>query len=116
MLPGLLSRSQVVAASDGDRRDMFNERTFHDHLVKFIVANDQVCRRLVIFLIFNALMSTFKSLNVVECQEFRVLLLLLRSELKESMIPHRTKIRELVIRIWKEHFQVLKQDLSVGPP
>jgi len=33
----------VVAASDGDQRDMFNERTFHNHLVKFIVANDQVC-------------------------------------------------------------------------
>jgi hypothetical protein len=56
---------------------------------------------------------TFKSLNIVECREFRVLLLLLRNELKEAMIPHRTKIRELIIQAWKRYFVVLQKDLEV---
>jgi hypothetical protein len=32
------------------------------------------------------------------------------------MIPHRTKLRELVIQHWKECFQSLKRDLAVGIP
>jgi hypothetical protein len=59
-------------------------------------------------------MLTFpKALNIIECREFRDLLLLLRKELKESMIPHRTRLRELIIQSWKRYFQTLKQDLSV---
>jgi hypothetical protein len=51
----------------------------------------------------------------VECPEFRVLLLLLRNDLKETMIPHRTKLRELIIKAWQRYFQVLKKDLEVLP-
>jgi hypothetical protein len=54
-----------------------------------------------------------KSLNLVECREFRDLLLLLRSDLTESMIPHRTKLRELIIEAWRTYFQVLKLELAV---
>ena len=43
-------------------------------------------------------MATFKSLNLVECQEFKELLLLLRSDLTEGMIPHRMKLNELVVQ------------------
>ena len=57
--------------------------------------------------------SYCKSINIVECPEFRALLLLLRSDLKETMVPHRTKLRELIIEAWKRYFQVLKQDLAV---
>lgn len=49
----------------------------------------------------------------MDCPEFRLLLFLLRSDLKESAIPHRTKLRELVIESWREEFQVLKDDLAV---
>jgi len=49
----------------------------------------------------------------MECREFRDLLLLLRKELKDSMIPHRTKLRELIILSWKEYIVTLKRDLSV---
>jgi hypothetical protein len=62
------------------------------------------------------LVPTLKSLNLVECPEFRRLLLLLRSNLKEGMIPHRTKLRELIIRAWKQYFQVLRHDLAVCDP
>lgn len=54
-----------------------------------------------------------KSIRVVECPEFRALLLLLRSDLKESMIPHRSKVRGLVIDTWKLYFQDLRRDLAV---
>ena len=58
--------------------------------------------------------SLKKSLNVVECAEFRALLNLLRSDLKETMIPHRTKLHQLIIEAWKEHFQALKENLAVS--
>ena len=50
----------------------------------------------------------------MESYEFRDLLLHMRSGLVESAIPHRTKLSELVICAWKEHFQVLKCELAVG--
>lgn len=55
----------------------------------------------------------FQSLNVIECREFRALLLLLRNDLKETMIPHRTKLRELIVEAWRRYFKVLKMDLEV---
>ncbi|KAF8835659.1 hypothetical protein BDN67DRAFT_1015355 [Paxillus ammoniavirescens] len=56
----------------------FSPPVFHHFLVRFIVADDQ-------------------SLNVMECPEFRQLLLLLHQDLRDSQIPHCTKLHELVI-------------------
>jgi hypothetical protein len=50
---------------------------------------------------------------VVKCPEFRQLLLLLREDLKDTDIPHRTKIREQIIKAWKIYFQELKDDVVV---
>lgn len=61
--------------------------------------------------ILNALLP--KAINIMECPEFRALLLLLRSDLKDSEIPHRTKLRGLVIHYWKGYFVSLKEDLAV---
>jgi hypothetical protein len=92
--------------------DVFSEQTFHRHLINFIVADDQVCpHHLSVYYTYVCL--SFQSLNVLECPEFRTLLLLLRSDLKETMIPHCTKIRELIIQAWRRHFQNLRQDLAV---
>ena len=66
----------------------------HKHLVNFIVVDDQ-------------------SLNVLECKEFRHLLLFLREDLKDTNIPHCTKIKTDIIGAWKDYFVGLKQDLSV---
>ena len=52
LLPGLVSqaRSQAMEASeDGDRRDNFNEQTFHELLLNFVIADDQV---LYLYLVF----------------------------------------------------------------
>ena len=32
------------------------------------------------------------------------------------MVPHRTKLRELIIQAWKQYFQVLRHDLAVCDP
>ena len=58
----------------------------------------------------------FKSVNVTECYEFRALLLLLQSDRKESMIPHCTKLRELIVEAWQRYFQKLKLELLVPHP
>jgi hypothetical protein len=62
-------------------------------------------------LIFN-----LQSLNVVECVEFRRLLLYLRETLGEEDIPGRTKIRESIIKMWREEFETLKKEMKVICP
>ena len=63
--------------------------------------------------LFLLLLISFKSINVMECPEFCSLLLLMRSDLSEKDIPHRTKLRESIIKMWEAWFQTLKTDLSV---
>jgi hypothetical protein len=82
-------------APNAPARAKFSPQLFLQYLIKFIVADDQ-------------------SINVIECREFRDLLLLLRSELQEKDIPHRTKIRESIIKAWKAHFEILRKDLSAA--
>ncbi|KIK10709.1 hypothetical protein PISMIDRAFT_124027, partial [Pisolithus microcarpus 441] len=72
----------------------FSIAIFHKSLVNFIIADDQ-------------------SLQVVECKEFRQLLPLLKSDLKESDIPHHTKIKSSIIQVWKDYFVILKTELQV---
>lgn len=74
--------------------------------------DDQVC----MICLFNAnfLYIIEQALNVIECPEFRDLLLLLRQDLKDSQIPHRTKIREEIISAWQKYFAVLQTDLAVS--
>jgi hypothetical protein len=121
MLPGLVSQARsaataTVSALPDGQPDKFDERTFHEYLLNFIIADDQV----YIFLLFasellssNMNHSMFQALNIIECPEFRALLLLLRSDLKESMVLHRTKLRELIIEAWRRYFSILKKDLEV---
>jgi len=55
-----------------------------------------------------------QAINVMECPEFRRLLLLLCSNLKDSDIPHCMKTRELILKAWQDYFVVLKADLKVS--
>ena len=54
-----------------------------------------------------------QSINIIECKEFRNLLLLLCMDLQDKDIPHRTKICEAIIKAWETWFQRLKQELVV---
>ena len=51
----------------------------------------------------------------MECPEFRELIRFLHQELRETDIPRRTKLQELIIETWRDYFQVLKDDLAVSP-
>ena len=54
-----------------------------------------------------------QSLNVVEQDAFRNLLLLLRVGLRDHNIPRCTKLCELVIMAWQDSFDKLKQEMQV---
>jgi hypothetical protein len=53
-------------------------------------------------------------INVVECPEFRQLLLLLQQDLEDKDIPRQTKVREAIIDAWQAYFNVLKIELAVS--
>lgn len=38
----------------------------------------------------------------------------MRSDLKERMIPHRTKLRSMVLKIWRNYFKSLRDELGVS--
>lgn len=63
---------------------------------------------------YFASLTSSQSINVMECPEFRSLLLVLRPELADKDIPRRTKLRESVIKAWEAWFNILKEDLSVS--
>jgi len=124
LLPGLVSQAQSQATSVASASQVgplveIDKQKFHQHLLYFIIADDQVRLHFLSFL--HSLHSCLlvlnpKSLNIIECPEFRKLLLFLRSNLRESLIPHRTKLHKLVIQAWRQHFKVLRHDLAVHLP
>lgn len=105
----IASRSQDPSGQVRPRKP-FSPETFLQVLISFVVADDQV--RCAVFSI-SLLLILFQSINVMECPEFRNLLLLLRPDLADKDIPHRTKLRESIIKAWKTWFESLKKDLSV---
>ena len=119
-LPSLVSqaRSQgasTASASQVGRPDEFTEEKFHRYLLEFIVVDDQVCLHLLLFshsLYLCFLLSNYKSLSVVDCPEFRRLLLLLQSELLDSQILHQTKLHDLLLQAWAQYFKGLRRDLA----
>ncbi|KAI0284878.1 hypothetical protein BC826DRAFT_1109460 [Russula brevipes] len=71
----------------------FCQKSFLNHLVNFIVADDQL-------------------IYVIECPEFRELLLYLLPALQDNDIPWQSKIREAIIDKWGVYFDTLKEDLK----
>ncbi|KAJ7463230.1 hypothetical protein FB451DRAFT_463925, partial [Mycena latifolia] len=75
------------------KRTAFSQEAFVDAIVEFIVGDDQ-------------------SINVVENKELRAIFLMLRSELQDSDIPHRTKIRKRIIEVWDEYLDTLQREMG----
>ncbi|KAG2138730.1 uncharacterized protein EDB93DRAFT_1106299 [Suillus bovinus] len=88
LLPGV-----KMSASLDDTLPNFSLNELHRHIVKFIIADDQ-------------------AINIVECPEFRRLILLLRQDLTDSDIPHRLKLCQLIIAMWDEYFEATKCALA----
>jgi hypothetical protein len=93
-------------------RPAYNRETFLAALVRFIVTDDQVS---TLLLVDRIRLIIFKSINVIECPEFRDLLLLLKEDLKDTDIPHRRKVRDVILHTWSTYFEHLKKDLEVRP-
>jgi len=93
---GLLKQSTLDSSLQDvslSGRPVFTRAALVRALINFVVADDQ-------------------SINVIECREFRDLLLLLRSDLQDKDIPHRTKLREAIIETWESHFKALRLELA----
>lgn len=76
LLPGLVSqaRSQasVETATQGKPLDEFNVATFHQYLLNFIVADDQVCFRLIFFMFIMLMFALSDSQVSISCGMSRV--------------------------------------------
>lgn len=89
----------------------FSHEVFLDHLVSFIVADDQVSQNNL--MAFLALIC-YQSIRVVECPEFRRLCMVLCETLLDSDIPRCDKTREAILYRWKNLFEELKRELMVS--
>jgi len=89
----------------------FSEEAFLEHLVRFIVADDQASPD---DLMFFYTLTSLQSIRVIECPEFRELCLVLCGTLTDADIPRRDKMRETILSRWRESFGQLKLDLSVS--
>jgi hypothetical protein len=95
----------------GQEVPSFSPAAFLEHLVRFVVADDQVSPDDLVF--FHSL-TNLQSIHVVECPEFRQLCMVLCETLVDADIPGRDKMREAIISQWRDSFGQLKLDLSVG--
>ncbi|KAJ2921800.1 hypothetical protein H1R20_g15297, partial [Candolleomyces eurysporus] len=88
-----------MGGSDTSRPNIpeFTHDAFIEALVDFVIADDQ-------------------SINVVESAFFRRLILMLREELRDEDIPHRTFIRNRIQERWETYMMQLQSELqnSVG--
>ena len=89
----------------------FSPEIFMEYLSHFIIADDQVSLKLS--LSYHAL-TCLKSIHIIKCPEFQDLCLILHETLSDDDIPHCDKMRESIISLWHDSFQVLKSELSVS--
>ncbi|KAJ7911863.1 hypothetical protein B0H13DRAFT_2327990 [Mycena leptocephala] len=87
-------------------------QAFEEQLVTVIVSNDLASPPL---LALTQLIYA-QSINLIENHDFRDLLLLLRESLQDGDIPHRTKLRSLILDAGLKYYDNLKQELkgSIG--
>jgi hypothetical protein len=64
--------------------------------------------------VFGSDIDILQSERVVDCPEFRNLLLYCGRELKEKDIPHRTRVSGLIIEAFKTSYNALIQEIEVG--
>lgn len=117
-LEGLRARASTVGEGEARNPDghqpslpAFSREEFYNRLITFIVADDQVCLLGTSTIVFT---YPVQSINLIECKEFRELLLFLRESLRDSDIPHRTSLRNKVVESWKLYLAALRKELGVS--
>lgn len=102
------------AADPEDLRKPFTPQAFVDAIVEFIVSDDQVLVKSFSVFISSIYTSCDQSINVIESPKLRAIFLMLRGDLKDSNIPHRTTIRNRIMEIWDEHLDMLQDQMKVN--
>lgn len=86
-------------------------RAFLDRLMKYIVVDDQVCAVSNIVLKADYLTQAYR---IVDNPFFRELLMYSSwGRLEEKDIPHRTKMRDLILNAYHVEYEALKTELKV---
>ncbi|KAJ6627089.1 hypothetical protein B0H10DRAFT_1941289 [Mycena sp. CBHHK59/15] len=92
-LPNKLPDALIKQRKEQRARDLqhtaFSIQAFEDQLITVFVSNDL-------------------SINLIENCDFRDLLLLLRESVQDGDIPHRTKLRTLILDSWLKYYDKLK--------
>lgn len=93
------------------KRESFTMDGLLNRLVRFIVADDQVSN----YVSLRNFLLTFnhQSIRVVECIEFRELLLFACQEISDSDLPKRDKIHNMIVDASVDYFEVLKKQMGV---
>lgn len=98
----------------GGRQAPFTVERFHHLLLKWIAVDDQVCwsHRSCHCLGAN---NNNKSINVLECPEFRELLLYIGEDnLDEHDLPHRTKATMMILEEHKKKHMEIVHDIQAS--
>jgi hypothetical protein len=106
--------SSAAASDPEDLRKPFTPEAFVDAIVDFIVSDDQVLVKSSSVFISLIYTSCDQSINVIESPKLRAIFLMLREDLKDSDIPHRTTIRNRIMEIWDEHLDMLQDQMKVN--
>jgi hypothetical protein len=90
----------------------YSYEAFVDAIVEWVVSDDQVSDEMPPH--YSSLISfKLQSINMIENPKLRAIFLLLREEMKDSDIPHRTTIQTRILELLKSHFKTLEEDMKV---
>lgn len=93
-------------------RAQYSPEAFVDAIMEFIVADDQVC---FLWSLHSSIYSNmfYQSLNVIESPELRKIFLMLRHELRDNDIPHRSTMRARILEVLEDHLSGLEKQTKV---
>jgi hypothetical protein len=100
------------SSTDPITRSPFSQEAFVNAIMNFIIADDQVWFY-VYSIPINITDNFLQSINVIESPQLRAIFLMLREELKDSDIPHRTSLRQRILDVWNDHLDKLQEEMAV---
>lgn len=100
------------SSQSNQARLSFTAENFIQAILKFVVSDDQV-HIILQTQIYYQLIKFLQALNILENKSFRALLLLLRDNLNDSDIPHRSFLRTRIMSTWNQHLEDLRHELTV---
>jgi hypothetical protein len=62
---------------------------------------------------FNKILLSHQSINIIESPRLKKIFLLLRQELKESDIPSRSTLRNRIDQAYEAHMKELEEEMAV---